>query len=134
MAAGMLLMLSPASALLLLALLAPAVLVMVSDNTPGRALTRTVVLFSLAAALGPVRSFVEEGATLQVLFRMLTETRTLPAVWLCAGCGWVLNETLCAVAGLVTRLKLAAQSKAFEARLLEIRTEWEAADRPSPPG
>lgn len=134
MIAGMLLMLSPASALLLLGLLAPALLAGVSDSTPGRVLTRTVLLFALAASLDPMRACVAQGATLQAAIRILSQPGTLAAVWLCGGCGWMLNELLCGGADFITRRKLASRREALEARLLEIKQEWSLAEHIPPPG
>lgn len=132
MLGGMLLMLSPGAAMLLLTLSAPVLLVMAADTTRKRMLTRTVILFSVAGAIEPARLFVMTGHDIGAALDILTRPTTVLFVWLCAGSGWLLNELCCLVATLVTSLKLAARQKAFEAMLLQIRTEWELPEDPAP--
>ena len=124
MLGGMLLMVSPGAAMLLLALSAPALLVMIADTTPRRVVTRTVVLFSLAGAVEPARAFVMGGHDIAVALDILMRPTDMLLAWLAAGCGWVLNELFCLVATFVTSLRLSARKASLEAMLLEVRTEW----------
>jgi hypothetical protein len=125
MLGGMLLMLSPGAAVLLLALSAPALLVMIADITPKRVLTRTVILFSLAGAIEPVRAFLMSGHDIAAALDILMRPTTVLFAWLCAGCGWLLNELSCLIAAFTMNLRLAARKAALEAMLLQVRTEWE---------
>ena len=131
MLGGMLLMLSPGSAMLLVALSAPALLVAIADTTTRRLLTRTVVLFSVAGAIEPVRVFVMTGHDINASLGVLTRPTAVLFVWLCAGSGWLLNEIFCLIATFVTNLKLAARRNAQETLLLQIRTEWELPEDPA---
>jgi hypothetical protein len=128
---GMLLMLSPAAAILLLAFSAPALLAAVADTTPGRALTRTVILFSVAGAIGPMRAFFLAGHDLPTALGILTSPTTILLAWICAGFGWFLSEAFRLIATLVTNLRLAARKTALEATLKEVRTEWALAEDPA---
>ncbi len=131
MLGGMLLMLSPGSAMLLLTLSAPALLVMIADTTPRRMLTRTVILFSIAASIEPIRLFLSTGHDINASFEVLTRPTTVLFVWLCAGSGWLTTELFCLIATFVAGLKMAAARKAQEALLLQIRTEWQLPENPA---
>lgn len=133
MLGGMLLMLSPGAAMLLLALSAPVLLVMIADRTPRRVVTRTVILFSLAGAVEPARAFVMMGHDIAAAAEILMRSTDVLLAWLGAGCGWVLNELFCLIATFVTGLRLSARRTTLETMLLQIRTEWELADDPAPP-
>jgi len=132
MLGGMLLMLSPGAAMLLLALSAPALLVLVADNTQKRVLTRTVILFSIAGSIEPLRVFVTTGHDIGTAFDILLRPTTLLFAWLCAGSGWLLNEMSCLAATFIAGMRLAARRNSLEALLLEIRTEWELPEDPAP--
>lgn len=132
MLGGMLLMLSPGAAMLLLALSAPALLVLAADNTRKRILTRTVILFSIAGSIGSLRVFVTTGHDTATAFDILLRPTTLLLAWLCAGSGWLLNEIFCLAATFVAGMRLAARRNLLETRLLEIRTEWELPEDPVP--
>lgn len=131
--AGMLLMLSPGAAMLLLPLAAPALLVMVADTAPGRTLTRSVALFCVAGAIDPLRAFLAAGHDLQAAFDILTRPATLLSSWLCAGFGWLLNEAFCLVATCVSSMRHAARKAALETMLRQVRTEWDLSEEPGPP-
>src|SRR6195952_1931286 len=124
MLGGMLLMLSPGSAMLLLPLSAPALLVAIADTSPRRMLTRTVILFSVAGAIEPVRAFIVTGHDIAAGLTILARPTTVLFVWLCAGSGWLVNEFFCLIAIFATGLKLSARRNAQEALLLQIRTDW----------
>ena len=132
MLGGMLLMVSPGAAMLLLVLSAPALLVMIADRTPRRVVTRTVILFSLAGAVEPVRAFLMTGHDIAAALDILIRSTDVPLAWLAAGCGWVLNELSCLIAAFLTGLRLSARKAALEAMLLEVRTEWGLAEELTP--
>ncbi len=132
MLGGMLLMLSPGAAMLLVALSAPVLLVMIADSTPRRVVTRTVILFSLAGAVEPARAFVMMGHDVAAAVEILMRSTDVLLAWLGAGCGWVLNELFCLVATFVTGLRLSARRATLETMLLQVRTEWELAEDPPP--
>lgn len=132
MLGGMLLMLSPGAAMLLVTLSAPALLVMIADGTPRRVVTRTVILFSLAGAVEPVRAFLMTGHDIAAALDILVRATDVPLAWLAAGCGWVLNELFCLIATFVTGLRLSTRRAALEAMLLQVRTEWGLTEDPAP--
>ncbi len=125
MLGGMLLMVSPATALLLAALAAPVLLVLVADTTPRRTLTRTVMLFCVAGAIDPLRVFLSMGHDLGTAVELLARPATLLLAWAAAGCGWLLDEACSLGATLLTRMKLASQGRTLEGELTALRAEWE---------
>ncbi len=125
MLGGMLLMVSPGAALLLIALAAPVLLVLVADVTPRRTLTRTVTLFCAAGAVDPLRAFLSMGHELATAMELLTHPSIILLAWTATGCGWLLDEMCGLCATLLTRMQLAARNKALEAELLAVRAEWE---------
>jgi hypothetical protein len=131
--AGILLMLSPGAALLLLPLAAPALLVSVADTARARTLTRTVALFSVAGAIEPLRAFLAAGHDLQAAFDILTRPATIPFGWLCAGFGWLVSEAFCLIAAYFSNARLATRKAALETMMRQIRTEWDFAEGPGQP-
>ncbi len=125
MLGGMLLMLSPGAALLLVALAAPVLLVLVADTTPRRTLTRTVMLFCAAGALDPLRALLSMGPDLGTALELLAHPATILLAWGAAGCGWLLDEMCGLTAILLTRMSLTGRGRALEAELLKLRAEWE---------
>ena len=125
MAAGMVLMLSPGTALLVAFMAAPCLLMLVADTSPGRAVARIVLLFSLAGAVGPAHALLTEGHDMQAALRIATRPGTVPLVWLLAACGWLVNEGCCVTGTFLTNRRLAARRQALEALLRDIRAEWQ---------
>ncbi len=124
MLAGMLLMLSPGAAVLLTVLAAPVLLVLVADTTPGRAVTRTVMLFCIAGALVPLRSFLSMGHDMATAAELLATPGTLLLPWSAAGCGWLLDEACGLTATLISRRRSTSRQRSLEAELLALRAEW----------
>ncbi len=133
MAAGMLLMLSPGTALIVAVLAAPCLFMLVADTSPGRAVTRTVLLFSLAGAIEPFRALVTGGHDMQAAMQILTRPGTVPLVWLLAACGWLINEGCCLSAAFITERRLAARRRALELLLRETCAEWQLPEQPVQP-
>lgn len=133
MLGGMVLMVSPGGALLVLMLGAPALFIMVADTTPRHSLTRTVFLFSLAGVIQPVRTFLMEGHDISTALRVLARPESILFAWICAGSGWLLNEIFCLMAVFMTNVRLNTRRKSLEATLLEIRKEWERDQHGSTP-
>ena len=125
MAAGMLLMLSPGTALLLAALAAPLVLTMVADTTHRHTLSRTIGLFTLAGAIGPLQAYATGSYDMIAALKVLSRPETIPVTWMMGGCGWLVDEVFCLCASFIATIHLAARKKALEASLSEICKEWE---------
>ncbi|WP_428393378.1 hypothetical protein [Lichenicoccus sp.] len=125
MAAGMLLMLSPATALLLAALAAPVVFAIVADTTHRHTLSRTIGLFVLAGAIGPLQAYATCSYDMTAAVKILSRPTTIPLTWMMGGCGWLVDEVCCLGAAFIATMRLAARKKALEAALSEICKEWE---------
>ena len=125
MAAGMVLMLSPGVAVVLVVLAAPVLFVLISDRSSSRSVGRTIALFSLAGAIEPVRALVTDGHDLQTAIQILCRPRTIPLAWLLAGCGWLADEVFCQVAIWTTNMRVAARRKMLETLMAELRQEWQ---------
>ena len=125
MAAGMLLMLSPGTAMLLVALAAPVVFALVAETTHRHTLSRTVGLFALAGAIGPLQAYATSSYDMSAAIKILSRPATIPVTWMMGGCGWLVDEVCCLGGAFIANIRLAARKKALEAALSEIYKEWE---------
>ena len=90
---GVLIMLNPASGLLLAVLLSPSVLMRVLDREPGRSASRVVLLSNLAGSVGAVVALWRGGVpTLASAFDILALPSTLATAWAAAAAGWLGSE------------------------------------------
>lgn len=132
---GGLVALLPTVALLLGVLLGPAMAALALDRQPGKPVARSVVLCTLAACIGPVRSLWAAGHDLAASLALAGDLNILGTAWSAAAAGWLLAElSPFAVRAVLEALSLAraAQLRATRDRLAE---EWglagPSADRPA---
>ena len=107
-------MVDPASVVFLAILLAPSMLMRIGDERPEGAAGRAVLLWNVAAAIGPVcRLWQEMPPSLARAIDMLSGVSIVAWAWLAAGVGWLLSEGLILAAG----LWLAARDRQLRERL-----------------
>ena len=122
---GAVLMLDPATVLLLAVLLAPSLLVAVSDDRPGRAGMRAVLLCNAAAAIGPTCHLWQElPPTVAHALALLSGMSAVAVAWLAAGFGWLLSEILVLAARQVLTLRARRERDRLYTEIETLRTEW----------
>jgi hypothetical protein len=118
---GVLAMLMPAAAVLLLALLAPGFVALVIDRGAGRATGRAVLLCGAAGAVPALHAVWREGLSFATVLDRLGDPATLAVAWSAAGAGWL----LCEVAPHLMRLVLEARARRRAAGLRRMRAALE---------
>ena len=121
---GGLVTLLPTIALLLGVLLGPAIVALVLDHQRGKPVARSVVLCTLAASIGPVRTLWAAGYDLAASLALATDLNVVGTAWSAAAGGWLLAELtpFAMRAGLeALSLSRAAHLRASRNRLVE---EW----------
>lgn len=122
---GVLIMVNPASGLLLAVLLSPSVLMRVLDREPERSASRVVFLSNLAGSVGAVVALWRDGVpTLATAFDILTVPSTIALAWAAAAAGWLGSE-LAAQAALAW-LSAGARRQMRETRIAvdKLVAEW----------
>ncbi len=117
-------MLLPGLALLLAAMLAPAIGAALFDREPGRPTARCVALFALAGAMQPTRSFWSTGHSLADALTCLSEPRVLTTVWTAAALGWLVAQVAPLAARLLLDAGSTARARRLRARRAHLLEEW----------
>lgn len=122
---GVLIMLNPASGLLLAVLLSPSVLMRVLDREPNRTASRVVLLSNLAGSVGAVVALWRDGVpTLAGAFDVLGMPATIATAWAAAAGGWLGSELAAQLA--LAWLSAGARRQTRDARAAADRlvAEW----------
>ena len=121
----------PPTAITLAILLAPGLVAVACDRSPGRPIARTMLLFGLSATVFPLIALWSAGHTIDTALMLACDPRSLALAWLAASAGWLLTQ----IAPLLARLALeaAAASRRRRLRLLRDRysAEWRLDDERS---
>lgn len=122
---GGLIVLAPGTAILLLGMLLPLVLVAaIPERHAGPKVLQASLLFGLAASVHGLRALWQDEATPMVALAMLREPQTLFAAWIAIAGGWLVSEC----AGLVLRLSVdlvaASQRRSLMQQVRAIEEEW----------
>ncbi len=123
---GLVLMVTPATILLLVVALAPTAFVRLLDDTKNRGVVRPVLLCNMTAAIGPVVRLWRAGPpNLGRAVSILSEPRVLCIAWLAGAAAWVGSEvlTLLAQQFLIVRDRQAAARLTGE--IEKLREEWD---------
>ena len=133
---GGLIVLAPGSAILLLGMLLPLVLVAaIPDRHAGPKVVQASLLFGLAASVHGLRALWQDEATPALALAMLRQPQTLFTAWSAIAGGWLMSEC----AGLVLRLSVdfaaASQRRSLMQQIRAIEEEWGPmpASAPLPP-
>ncbi len=119
---GALVTLATPTALLLGVLLGPALVAVALDREAGRPRARSIVLCSMAAAVGPLRTLWTTGHSMATATALLGNFQVLGTAWIAAAAGWLFAEvTPIAVRGVLETLSMAraARLRVERARLAE---------------
>ena len=129
---GGLVALLPPTALLLGALLGPALVALFLDGQPGKPIARSVLLCTLAACIKPVRMLWAAGHGMAASIALATDADIVGTAWAAAAAGWLLAEmTPLAVRVVLEALSL-SQAARLRARRAVVAEEWglDGDDRP----
>ena len=91
LACGACVAIAPAACGLLAVLLAPAIVALLLDRTPGRPVARGMLLCGAAACVGPVMTLWQVGGTSGAL---LSDPATFGSAWAACTGGWLLTQLL----------------------------------------
>jgi hypothetical protein len=95
LACGGFVAMAPAAALLIGALLAPAIVAWMLDRVPGRAVARAVFLCGAVPAVRPLLAFWNlNAADASTALALLSDPLVLVSAWGGAAFGWLMCETL----------------------------------------
>jgi hypothetical protein len=126
---GAMVTLATPTALLLGVLLGPALLAIALDREPGRPRARSIALWSMAAAVIPLRTLWTTGHSATAT-ALLCDFQVLATAWSAAAGGWLLAEAV----PIAVRAALEALSMTRASRLRSERVELvEAWGLESPP-
>ncbi len=92
LACGACVAVAPAACGLLAVLLAPAVLVLLFERTPGRPVARAVLLCGSAACVGPLMTVWQAGSG--TASALLTDPGVFGSAWAACAGGWLLSQLL----------------------------------------
>lgn len=92
LACGACIAVAPAACALLAGLLAPAILVLLFERTPGRPVARAVLLCGAAACVGPLMTSWQIGPSTGLA--LLSDPGVFGTAWAACAAGWLLSQLL----------------------------------------
>ena len=116
LACGVLAALAPSLALMIAVLLGPGIVAAFLDHEPSKPVARAVILFGLAACVGPVLSLWSSGHGWDISMAMISDVGTVGTAWSAAAAAWL----LCEIVPVGVRATLEAASFA---RVTQLRSE-----------
>jgi hypothetical protein len=125
LACGALLAFATGVAVLLGVLLAPCAAAAVVEATPGRPITRAMLLCGAAFVLAPVWHLVLAGDTMPATLDLLADPLVLGPAWLAGLTGWALCELLPVALRITSDLRATARITALAAEETALRAEWD---------
>jgi hypothetical protein len=121
---GAVLAFAPATAVLLMVLLAPALLCLAVDTEPGRGMTRAVTLACVAGSMGPAWHLWMAQDRLEEAVDLIWDPMTLLLAWGGGACAWAMCQVFPAVLQGVWNMREAVRGRAIEAEIKRLRDEW----------
>lgn len=106
-------------------LLAPGLAMLMAERTPGRPMSRTMLLFGAAALVSPVRALWDGGHTVALALSEVSDLAVVGLAWGAAAAGWLLTELTPILARLALEASARAQTKRLRAQLAALEAEWE---------
>ncbi len=122
---GAMVVMSPASAILLAALAAPVLLVaLLPEDGGGRRVALAALLFGLAGSVNPLRRLWEGDATVSAAIAQIHQPIGLLGAWTAILTGWFVAEIAGIVLKLAADLNAASKRRACMAELAALEDEW----------
>jgi hypothetical protein len=130
LAAGGLIAVAPDIALPAAILLAPGLVAVMFDPTPGRAVARAMLLFQAAAGFQPLSDAWSRCDGIEVCMDTLVRPRAVLTVWLMAAVAWMLTQALPIGLKLLSDYRVRARRAALQARRDRLIEDWGLDGRP----
>ena len=121
---GGLVALLPPTALLLGALLGPALVALFLDGQPGKPIARSVLLCTLAACVKPVRVLWAAGHGMAASIALATDADIVGTAWAAAAAGWLLAELAPVAVRVVLEAVSLSQVARLRARRAAVAEQW----------
>jgi hypothetical protein len=121
---GGLIALAPDIALPVGVLLAPGLVGLLFDPTPGRAVARAMLLFTAASGFRPVADAWVRCDGIASCMDMLAGPRAVLVCWTMAALAWILTQTLPLGLKLLSDHRVRARCNALEARRDSLVADW----------
>ncbi len=133
LACGGLVAVLPPTALLLGALLGPALVALFLDRQAGKPVARSVLLFALAASISPIRMLWVAGQSMATSMVLATDPDVIGTAWAAAATGWLLAELTPVAVRIVLEAISRAQATRLRAARAALAEEWGFALDPDRP-
>ncbi len=131
---GAVVVLSPGSALLLLSLLAPVLLLaLLPEEGKGGQIVRAGLLFGLATGIHPLRALWDGGGSMGVAVVLVRQPAILFTAWTAIAASWFIGEAASTVLRLAADVAAAAQRRNLTAAVTELEEEWGPLPAPTRP-
>ncbi len=124
MGSGALATLATPTAVLAGVLLAPGLLALLLDPTPGRTAARPVLLCGVAASLHPLLALWDGGGGMDAGLGLAADLPTLGTAWAAQGLGWLACELSPLAVALVQTARVRAQAARLRAERVALEEEW----------
>lgn len=123
-AGGGLIALSPDIALPFALLLLPGILALVLDRSPGCGVARAMLLFQAAASVHPALDAWYRCAGIDGCMTFLMDGPMVLRVWLAAGAGWLLAQTMPLAVKVLEDYRLSQHRAQLQAKRQALVEEW----------
>lgn len=122
---GLVLALTPATALLLLVLLSPALLMRALDREQALGASRAVLLSNVAGSAGALVALWKEGVpAIGAAIAVLDQPVTIATAWAAAAAGWLASECVSQLAMIWLGVSARREARALDATVELLRNEW----------
>lgn len=122
---GAVVVLSPGSALLLVSLLAPVLLLaLLPEEGRGGRIVRAGLLFGLAAGIHPLRALWDGGGSVAVAVALVRQPAILFTAWTAVAASWFIGEIACIVLRLAADVSAATRRRSLTAAVADLEEEW----------
>ena len=131
---GAVVVLSPGTALLLLSLLAPVLLLaLLPEEGRGGRIVRAGLLFGLAAGIQPLRALWDGGGSIGVAGALVRQPAILFTAWTAIAASWFIGEAACIVLRLAADVAAAGKRRSLTAAVTALEEEWGPLSTPTRP-
>lgn len=123
-AAGGVAAVAPATALMVVALLGPAIAFYACGTVAGRPVARTMALVGSTAVVLPLRTLFDHGNTMDAALDLLSDPICPLLAWVACGAGWLLCELAKIAARLALVITVQRKTQALRQEEAQLKQEW----------
>lgn len=122
---GLVLALTPATAILLMVLLSPTLLMRALDREHALGASRAVLLSNVAGSAGGLVALWKDGVPdVGTAIALLEQPATIATAWAAAAAGWLASECLSQLAIVWLAASARREARAIDAAVEVLRDEW----------